>query len=639
MWTRVWFVSCVCLLLLVSIDGGKRRGSLKRRPSSDEDCEPRSCAKGTVLDDNERRMGLRQRSAGNVECDEASQVPLARELLEQWAKGALSSPNLHKLAVAAAKRDPAMQRLAGIGGGGSSPQNFQRDLLSFFGSPPGAPPVTWIELPTTVGRSTPHPVLMPHLFFQSVFAKRKDVWHERLLGPRGACKQFWREMQGSDFLRLHPFMPMGAWSKTIPLGFHGDGGSFNENDSLYALNWNSLVVGGPTIQTRFLFSVVRKSECVGDTIDELLRVFSWSMNVVLSGQTPHVDWKNRAVAGGGKDLCGGYRGCCCQCRGDWEWYVKIFYFGRWDEAERMCPFCRASVTNRHLGWYNFDMDAPWRDTIWTHEAYISFLKGRGLPFPILFRAGIGILGLRLENVMVDVLHTVDQGIGSHIIANVIFIFIVLRNCLGGSTYAERMKRGHAHLMAWYKEHRVTNKIRGALTLEKVRKTGEWPKLRTKAAPTRCMARYALHLVLEFGKCVGVDAWVKLHDELAMGVTQSLVRFYTILEGQSQFLTEAVKSELPELCQNLASMYCQLSAMTFAREHKLWKITPKLHLWLHLAHQATTLGNPRYWWTYGDEDLIGQLIEQSSGLHPKSLPGVLLVKWLLLVFNEVLVDLD
>ena len=45
--------------------------------------------------------------------------------------------------------------------------------------------------------------------------------------------------------------------------------------------------------------------------------------------------------------------------------------------------------------------------------------------------------------------------------------------------------------------------------------------------------------------------------------------------------------------------------------KLWKFTPKIHLFLHLCEiQCVQYGNPRFWWTYCDEDLVGQLIEVS-----------------------------
>jgi hypothetical protein len=80
-------------------------------------------------------------------------------------------------------------------------------------------------------------------------------------------------------------------------------------------------------QNSFLFSVVKKTDFVADTLDTLMEAFSWSMNVLLSGQSPHATWQGHPMQGGGVDLApGGYRGALCQVRGDWEFYTQVFLF-------------------------------------------------------------------------------------------------------------------------------------------------------------------------------------------------------------------------------------------------------------------------------------------------------------------------
>ena len=39
----------------------------------------------------------------------------------------------------------------------------------------------------------------------------------------------------------------------------------------------------------------------------------------------------------------------------------------------------------------------------------------------------------------------------------------------------------------------------------------------------------------------------------------------------------------------------------------------------------------------DEDLVGQMIELAKGLHPSTMSAVLLTKWMLLVFDDMLLD--
>ena len=219
-----------------------------------------------------------------------------------------------------------------------------------------------------------------------------------------------------------------------------------------------------------------------------------------------------------------------------------------------------------------------------------------------------------------------------------WVFVILRACYGGGTYADRIKQTQIHLKEWYSQTRTTQKIQGPLTLERLRATGAWPKLKAKAAATRHMAKFALHLVQQFGQLESLDDFVKAHDQLALGVAQTLVEFYDILMSQSQFMAAGVRDSLPEKGNLLAQMYAKLSKLCFDADQRLWKLSPKLHRWLHLTEdQAVEFGNPRFWWTYGDEDLIGQLIEMADDLHPATLPGVLLTKWLLLVHDEVMVD--
>ena len=293
---------------------------------------------------------------------------------------------------------------------------------------------------------------MPHKFFQQLFLHRRDIWRERIVGGDGALESFWNGMSQSEFVQRHPYLPKSSWCDTVPLGFHGDGGAFNAQDSLYSLSWNALTATGATMQTRFLFTSIRKSDMCEGSMDRVLHIFAWSMNVLLSGQTPHRDWDNRRLDGGGVDLAGGFCGCLTQIRGGWEWYCQIVGFPRWIEAARMCPFCQASATNPNIPWSDFSLGAAWRPTVWSHDEYIAHMLLHELVIPMLFRTNGGVLGLRLECVMVDVLHTVDLGLTTHIVGNVIWWLVVMCACFGGRTFADRISACGANLKQWYKDN-------------------------------------------------------------------------------------------------------------------------------------------------------------------------------------------
>ena len=95
-----------------------------------------------------------------------------------------------------------------------------------------------------------------------------------------------------------------------------------------------------------------------------------------------------------------------------------------------------------------------------------------------------------------------------------------------------------------------------------------------------------------------------------------------------FFTDEQKKTLHDLSQIFAGIYARLSADAFARGVRMWKMQPKLHLLQHLLeYMITYQGNPRYYWTYQDEDLVGNMIEVARGVHVSTLAISVLFKWM------------
>ena len=424
-------------------------------------------------------------------------------------------------------------------------------------------------------------------------------------------------------MRLHPELPRSSWATTIPLGLHGDGASFAKHDSIYVFSWSSLVGSGTTVQKRFWGTIIKKTDMVPGTIDAIMQVLSWSFNALLRGARPELDWAGVPTADGGGVLADGWKGALCQVRGDWAFFCELFNFPKWNGAERMCFVCRASSTNAALAWTKFGPDAGWRRTRWSHETYLRCLRNGGFAIPALLCLAIGF---RLDCVMIDVLHTVDQGVASHIIANIMWVFAVVRGVIGGANQAERVANLHNHMQKLYKTMKERTKVQGKLSVERIRTSGNWPKLKAKAAATRHLAKYALSLVQEFGG-------KSVEDRRMLGVCQQLVRFYAILDTESHFLSAPARIELPKVGQQLVGLYTALAADAKERGQKLWKLMPKLHLFLHLCEwQSLAHGNPRYCWTYADEDLAGMMAEVAGSCHPATLAPSGLFKWLHTAFQ-------
>ena len=557
-----------------------------------------------------------------------SSLPFNTDLREDWAKGKITSEQVQRYALGALRQGAeGLDPFARAGASGQHPQNIFRALKHVFGMPRGAPDMDWIELPMVVGDrvvQVAHPFLLPHRFFAAFHDARADAFATAISGPDGACRQFWDSISTSAFVTSHPNLPRSSWSRIVPLGVHADAGAFSHHDSIYTISWNSLMGEGTTIRKRFLFTVLRKSGMHETTLEAALSIMAWSMNALLTGKEPTTDWLGRQVVGGGGDLASGWKAALCQVRGDWAFYKECFQFPQWNEAIRMCWKCRASSTLPDLLYTDCSPTAGWRATHLTNTDYRRQLRREHLAVPALLGR---VIGMRLECIMVDVLHTVDQGVASHVIANIFWIVVIIRGAFGGANIPDKIARLNNAVKKWYSDNRITSKLQGKLTEGRLRPDGKYPKLKAKAACTRHLAAFALHLITLYH-----DG--STDDDLAKAVCTLLVRFYEILDSQSQFLDPFVRDEIPVLGQKMAQMYATLARRAFDRNVRLWKMHPKLHMWEHLTEeQAIEFGNPRYWWTYADEDLVGLMTEVAVSVHPKTLACNVLYKWLLLHFDE------
>ena len=109
----------------------------------------------------------------------------------------------------------------------------------------------------------------------------------------------------------------------------------------------------------------------------------------------------------------------------------------------------------------------------------------------------------------------------------------------------------------------------------------------------------------------------------------LCQFYDILNSESMFYSDVAKELLPKIGQWAAELYTMLSEHVLIVGHgRLFKITPKLHLWEHLTEDQMLSGmNAKYFWTYADEDLVRAFIEIAESVHAKTMSISCLFKWL------------
>ena len=190
--------------------------------------------------------------------------------------------------------------------------------------------------------------------------------------------------------------------------------------------------------------------------------------------------------------------------------------------------------------------------------------------------------------MVDTLHTVDQGVASHVLGNVMWLYAIVRRVFGaGGTQESAINALQRHLDEWYKNNRVAKEscLQGKLTIERIRSSKGWPKLKAKAACTRHLAAYAVHLAQRFGTA---------EDRPVMAVCQDLLRLYQILDSEPMFLSPSAKLAISKVGTRLATLYSSLAQSALESRQRMWKLMPKLHIFAsvrvasHCIRQSTIL---------------------------------------------------
>jgi len=347
--------------------------------------------------------------ASKLGCDES--LPLNQSLRRMWAKGELTSPQVQELASGAAKQGAmGVDKMAKVGSDGCRPGNIFRDLVNAFGYPQGAPRLYWAKVPLEGGLVS-HPFILPHLFFAHLFGERKEEFAHAVLGGHKDCRSFWCSDEGKKIASEHPVLKNKTAEDlyaTVPLGMHGDGGAYSKQDSLYVVSWNSLMGLGSTTSKRFIFTLLRKAKMLVDTWAAIWTIFAWSMNILLDGFMPRLDFLGRLLDASTAPvrIAGRFCAALIQVRGDWGFYCEVLDFPKHNELVNMCWICSASIENINLRYTDATPHAGWRPTVRNHAKFLAWLVSRGIAIPILFAKVIGLL---MEYVCIDVLHTLDQG--------------------------------------------------------------------------------------------------------------------------------------------------------------------------------------------------------------------------------------
>ena len=364
-------------------------------------------------------------------------------------------------------------------------------------------------------------------------------------------------------------------------------------------------------------TVMRKSMIVEGTWDAVAKILGWSFNVLLTGLDPAVDEHGNAMPGSQRHLADGWKGVLTLIRGDWEFYHGVFNVPHWTSVGTMCWLCGAVGADGHALRYSLTgPDAGWRFTRTTMATYLAALAAFGIPIPPWFRY---VRGLDIRCLMIDVLHALDLGVCAHVIGNVFWEVIGLQ--LWGTNVTANLAGLEKAIKDFQKAHRTKNCLRGKLSQERIRSDG-WPKFLGKAAERRGLVDFAVEIA---------QAHLSRHIVL---LCQMLQRLYTMLNDEPRFLSDVAKDEVAELGDNFCQLYSHLAGESHVAGLRMWKATPKLHMFCHLCQwTCQEWGNPTFWWAYADEDMVEHMISVAQSCHPRTMATTALWKYLVCVFEH------
>ena len=166
---------------------------------------------------------------------------------------------------------------------------------------------------------------------------------------------------------------------------------------------------------------------------------------------------------------------------------------------------------------------------------------------------------------------------------------------------------------YYDEAKPPSRI-GSLTSWMLKKSGKAPRLRAKGAETRHLVPFAVGLAEDYQE--------DIHGQTRFQCALALFQFYDSLNQEPYSPSSTAAAGRRHL-----QLYEALSVEAAALEIKAWPLKPKHHQFSHLAEeQSATLGNPRKFWEYCDEDFVGFAADTASThKHPNTLESNVMMR--------------
>ncbi len=469
-----------------------------------------------------------------------------------------------------------------------------------------------------------HWALLPHELWAAV-----DTTPElfRFLFVGENLEAWWRaaEAAGASWLADHPVVAAVPAGLRVPLGMHGDDARVHGGESILVVTWGSTAVEAPTLDTRLVFSMLKKSECVkGVSERRLFEVLAWSFAALAAGEFPACDEQGRPFDGGhhplrarlaGRPLtAAGWRGCFSELRGDWKFLREALKLEQHYGRNALCHLCSACKRTPPL-YTDFRRTAAHRGTLVDNREWLAVALAKPDPSPL-----VSVPGFSIWQAQFDIMHTVDLGILQVAVPSALAELTAPGGRFAGESLQERLDAATRHYRAWCREHRIPSV---AKPFTRAWVDGPFPhitQLQAKAAVLRAMAYWVRE--------VCVEAAEGPHGRLRAACFEALTRADVVCRRASRHLQADERASLAQAVEHVLVTYNALAVEATAAGVARWRVLPKHHALSHIGYDNAGV-NPRSISCYPDEDMVGRMKRIYTRCHGLTAPTRGLARYIIL----------
>ena len=230
--------------------------------------------------------------------------------------------------------------------------------------------------------------------------------------------------------------------------------------------------------------------------------------------------------------------------------------------------------------------------------------------PLMSVPGIqeGIVGFGLGCVALDTLHTLDLGVSKCWLAVSLYVLLDSQVWSSATSMIDRREIGAHAVRDRLKDYYKLNPSFSRIDMFKPSMLGSrrHPEFHCQAAESRCLVPFVVALLSEHSDAVGEAG------RLLLIAGKALEQFYIIMKSNPRCMPEHQRRKLLDACLDHNTCYAEVCKLGHGR------MTPKHHLWVHIAIRAQSLGNPSSYHTYADESFNGVLAKIANVSHPRTL---------------------